>query len=1741
MTIQPGPFEQASPFQQLNPLTEQPFGDPSRAVKQSLKSNVGEISPALFAAGARTNLTREERNLIETWSSIKGTHEKLMKMNNKKASESFKKLSKEDQETLTAYYKVDYANKAHKDLIVEDPAIRKLFGLDNGFSPGDLFKSPLRALMGAAGQYGRAFNTPYTMAQQAVTNRENFWSRSNFEMSFDGDYSYDENLKEQLENKHGKELGFVAMHLLAGKTPGEIIDAWGPNDGAILEAVNQVFNEPDKIAGIMDEFDRARLSPGRHVARWVNKTFDRDAEQRFGLMSGKTAFKGVSGTVDLAFQIFADPLTYLTAGRSTIFKANRLTKALETSRDVVAHFADPSVARYFEGFGERIGEYAAASKAGNAREANKLKDQIQSRYPQHGTPEEIKFWADLDVTDFNSFKSKFTDEEPQAFAYLTQGRVVGVSFAKNGAVYAKPTREITLKAKEKVKEVFRGKAAFDQLDEAGTTKLLDELGKADGANYSDIEKTIQDATGTGVKRFLKRLEYQFSLHPGSKGVRTDERFIDTIETLKQQANLVFKNKVLAGLYTEHFISSTQAERILLKKNLDILTFRSAGIHGLPGGQKYIDAEINSRYGDGLFGVRDELAQPAQFGTEFADGSILGPIQPAQLKDAISPINWRLASQFVAYNQLRADKKLDVATASRLIGGAYNSKVVAEFMDKWSLLTLFPQLGIRSGIDEGFLYTLTATAPELREFVRAQKYGKSFTAATGSNKSIGPIKNTLQGGLSKLTGRGIGPVRTISKKERDDINAQVDESYYDGNFSNRQEANDFANREFMKLAVAKYGDNLDDASKEYLYDLGQLNPQYLADSSALKIIDATLNQTTFRSSEKLISKKNSDKSLDDAMLTPSGLFEIKKLKHMPDETVDAEMFHHFITRFNQNGFEIGGKKNPNTNPARLFIANNGLKTTQDVDRAVFQFLEAVGFRFNDGAWSISNKKVGDVQKFINTSTHFAKFDGLSDVKKVEGFIRDTFKDLYVAFHGDVNQFNANLIKVFQPFINGSVKNHRDILDKIIRNEDVLFPSGKINIPSYSKLIKNHKPKDEIVSDLTDVKLGFEGNFRKWGDGLFEGMARQNDDMVRVPIVQAHYVLSRRQNATQQTEYANAIAQKLIKQGVDPANAATQGRLVSKEFFTTRALTEATNRVLKYADNPDVRTVFAYNIRTVGRFYRAVEDFHRRMYRLVKENKLNTIYRMRLLGQGLDATGDVHQDTNGERYVVLPMDDVIYGAVDGTLRMLTNDEVSVRQPLFNDITFNLTAGNPSFQTDAGVPYLSGPAGSISVLAVKSLLGNFSNSPKILNAAEDLDQWTLGSMGDNVTLKGSLTPKFVNNIWKMLSPDERSQQEVSAYMQALAYNQANDLGINPEDYYDKETKITDQARLDEDKRNYLQTIKISAHNIIVTRALLGMILPFAVQTKDTKDLPTYLKETGIVSMKSSFYEVLDQVKLKYPDVDNHYELALATWMGKNPGKIAYLVSTDQETVKPLIAYSNEMQDWAITNAKDIEKYGNGALMFAPNTGEFSPGVYKWAEASGIVNKIPENKTATGYIEDYYQDLMLKEYVNAYYDIQDQEAEDLRNVPFESADLRRASLKAYEDWRKEYKIGVPGLEDYIASGKDDGDASDFIQSAYNYVNSPNADVKPDVKQKVNEAYTIFNEFIEYANYINSLDPSGAADMKRVKKAEAQEKIKKLIAADTSKTIEQYYKYGLLKMMNAKSRDAQPSIGRNVVKKVGN
>ena len=168
------------------------------------------------------------------------------------------------------------------------------------------------------------------------------------------------------------------------------------------------------------------------------------------------------------------------------------------------------------------------------------------------------------------------------------------------------------------------------------------------------------------------------------------------------------------------------------------------------------------------------------------------------------------------------------------------------------------------------------------------------------------------------------------------------------------------------------------------------------------------------------------------------------------------------------------------------------------------------------------------------------------------------------------------------------------------------------------------------------------------------------------------------------------------------------------------------------------------------------------------------------------------------------------------------------------------------------------------------------------------------------------------------------------------------------------------------------------------------------------------------------------------------------------------------------------------------------------------------------------------------MQQYINAYYALGDQEAAELKAVPFSNVALRREVIAKYDEEKRKIKLAVPGLENYIATGADNTDAFEFVNNAYNYVTSPNASVPNDVKENIIRAYNLYTDFIAKANYINSLDAANAADLKRAEKEKTVNAIKQIIKNDATKTIEQYFNYGLSKLINAKSKDASAGLRRN-------
>jgi hypothetical protein len=492
----------------------------------------------------------------------------------------------------------------------------------------------------------------------------------------------------------------------------------------------------------------------------------------------------------------------------------------------------------------------------------------------------------------------------------------------------------------------------------------------------------------------------------------------------------------------------------------------------------------------------------------------------------------------------------------------------------------------------------------------------------------------------------------------------------------------------------------------------------------------------------------------------------------------------------------------------------------------------------------------------------------------------------------------------------------------------------------------------------------------------------------------------------------------------------------------------------------------------------------MYRL-KDVAPRVLFRMRLTHLGLDAAGGVYKDNNGEPYIMMPTDNVIFGVVDKTVRALGPGEESFQQPKFNQFTFRLTLANPSFSPDAGMPTLSGPIGALSVITMKSLLGKV---PQTKQLSEELDNYALGDIGDGVTIMRALVPSSLQKLYSIVPKDEKDRQESTAAMQAIAYNQAFNTDEDMAKYLDPNASA-------EDKYNYLKQIRISAHNVVVMRNILGLFSPISPSVQESVNLPDYLKQVGITGLRPEFYDLVNAVTQKYKgDIQDPYELAVATFVGKNPGKLIYTVARNEKQTNVVIQKTKAVKSWAIQNESNIKRYGEAAWIVAPHAGEFDAPTYAYLEAAGLL----KDKS----LEAYYLDVLVSKDKQAYYDIGKEEKEFLKSTP--SITARTAKIAESTRQRALLKMSNPLLEAaLVAGGNEVATELNMLSNLEEMIKDSSVQMPVGTRQRLAMVTSRIRQFVSLSNDASLREAENFADIKRNFKNEVENLIASLSSGD--------------------------------------
>lgn len=1675
---------------------------------------VGELNPNIYNAAQTAGLSDAEANIIEQFSFTVKNAKRLRNMDAKQAKQQFEALDDDAKELIRAMYPDAEFAKEDQSLL------KKTLAVGGTIAKG--LASPIVMTFQVAGEYGKALNTGYSAFRQIQQGASPF-ARKTWTTAYAGKELYDKGAVSRLEEKYGAEYVLLAKGLLAGKTPGEVIEEYGKVDAKITDAIATAFNDTKKFNLILEDVKYAQTSPGRDFLRKgieaevkpgyktnpLLKMFTGDLGDPEVAKKWQKTLKRNTGAIDAVYQFVIDPFTYITAGTSKAATkgaayADIITREAKEGNYIGAVkqiFAKPDVRNLWDGeLGKLIKKF---SEAENSAVKSVTYREIAQSYPGFSNFEIVDTLAKGKAFDANGAETFFS--EIVNAQMLLGGRVDGVTFLRNGVATARNQRQISGGMAATADAIFNPSVASRSV-----VDRIDAL-QAKGAEAADILKTVGDDIDKGVnvagiqrftdidadikkaRRIAEVTGRIMSRNPAGSRILFGDDAIKTAETFRLVARQAFTRDV-ADYVTFEFLQASTNDQVVILRNLYATIMHRYGLHGTPEGRSFMDEILNKTFNNqsGMTAVaRTEV--PTEFIDDISEHVVRiendvpflqarGAIQPSQLAEGVAVLPYEEIIQVAAMTRRKN-------SIPALFDGATRNKYISEFVNFWTIYTLFPRLGVRSAIDETFMYALSAPAQDLLRFARPsiRKEQAVLTALTGSKAAVGPIKR----GLNKAFRKG-GAEERLSIEERIRIPQEIAER---NGIPVEEVTNMMIREETVARVFAMYG--VDEAvgnfkwiKEAFVYHPDALNS--MASSVAARaslsgridkeIIDAVFTQSTLSQALADVSVKTGRK------FRP---MNAELLRRTNDKYLTLAHFDQFFRRFVANSRTIA--PGVVVDPVTAFFRNNGLKTSQDFAIARTEMLEILGVKYDYQVrqFFIDPKRADDVKKFLNEFGDTTGFRqrGVSDADIARIHVETMLLDMRTSFHGGPKSFNEDLFNLVASKHNALVKYEMESGSTVAGKWSK--SSGNVSFEEFEKATVGKRLQGDINTaiEFTELipKRELESLWARHGNFLMEQMDRQVTGIFRQPAVVSTYTRLREGYTGLQDEFARMTKKTLLEENKNMSEdvADSIATSLAAKRYTEIAMNEAVDSVLKYVDNPAIRSNFAVSTRTVARFYRATEDFWRRYYRLMREKPLQVIYRMRLAHQGLSARGEIYYDDEGEPYVVLPTDTIINTAVEPVMRKLTGGAFKV--PAFNDVTLKLRLVNPSFSPDAGAFSLSGPVAALSFIGFRSVLG-YAPGPLDGPAefmADELDTYALGYLGDNITVQRAITPLFLQNVRDILPRQEMSRQETTAAFQAISYIQA---------FGDKSIQLPENAT-DQQKHDFIKTVKIAAHNVIAMRAVLGMVSPISPTLRESKGVPDYIKATGITSMRAEFFDILAGIeKTESDEVFDPYELAVAMFVGKNPNKIIYTVSRSDKNTKVLIDKTDAVKKWSQFNKDTIATYGEAAYIFAPQVGDYTADAYNWLEANELISSPT--------LEKYLDNVQIARAKQQYFDIERQQRELLDKES--SIPARRTIIKRATAARQQIKNANPLLRLSLETGGFEvATEENLLRSVEEMLLNKQAPISADTRQRMAIATKAVREFISF-----STDPEmrliwNFVDAKRAKREAIEKALEPLIQLD--------------------------------------
>jgi len=646
-------------------------------------------------------------------------------------------------------------------------------------------------------------------------------------------------------------------------------------------------------------------------------------------------------------------------------------------------------------------------------------------------------------------------------------------------------------------------------------------------------------------------------------------------------------------------------------------------------------------------------------------------------------------------------------------------------------------------------------------------------------------------------------------------------------------------------------------------------------------------------------------------------------------------------------------------------------------------------------------------------------GKTDEQQAEAIIQEARK---IFEKKDPTQLNLDLLNKIRTF---DEETGQYIITGKLSLDDL--PKVEADLPQYVI-----GPQLVAVSDTDNYVSSLMEKGWTW-------LGMSNARMSREPIVLAEMIKNRKQ--FRETGFEDAFIKAHLKD-IDPTNTAKIDKAtdVAKKKLAEIAEERATLQTLAYVDNPLVRSQLAFSIRNFARFYRATEDFYRRIYRAVRYNP-ESIQKAALTYEGVTHSGFVQRDDQGEPYFIYPGIEPVYRTVQGALQGL-GIGAEFKAPLPINFGANFKMLTPSLNPDSWVPTLAGPLSGVSMKVLTNIIDIWNPG-----AADTITKLTLGKYAEDQPMVSAFLPAHINRLYAAMNRDERDSQYASAWRKAVTYLEASGNGI-PKRYDDLGQLIQPSPQELEDYRLKVKNITIA---ILGTRFIFGFVAPASPQVQLKSDITDWMRDNGKANFKQTWNALLD----KYP---GDYDAAMTKWVELYPTQIPFTVPESERKTVAYFRYAEESGEFVKNNQKLFDNYKEGAAFLIPHKEGFSWDAYKTMTDMGL----RQNKR----VEDYLREVQTATDLQTYYDKKEEYEKSLETA---GIDFTRSRLrKEFNEWKDLFFAGRPLVKEELSQGSQKAiQRLNALNDLTNMVNDPEVQrISPVTVSTLREMINTYNKY---------------------------------------------------------------------------